>query len=277
MAAWRVAMTGLLLLSACAQPQPLVKSPVAGPETLGLDRPMTPLAGPVTVASDPWMPFSRFCEIQSHVVQLAGQSIPSNQRTCGAVRTEPVGGPWRRVTLTATEGEFAGAALMADHSAARQVRNRSFKASPTADLSVQEVRMRNQSFESRLHGIAGPRATWVARQGESGALSESISRFEGFRDPKDFTITCRVEGASAVAAREVIVASCDGVNPLRATDPARRIDLTGNATLTYWVAVDVATGAPLRGAASTHLDGTRTEAGMSRPITVTGSWTTTLD
>lgn len=277
MVAWRMVLVAVLSLSACAQPQLLEKTPVAGPEALGLERPMTPLTGPVTVAGDPWLPFSRYCESQAHLVLFGGQSIPTSNRTCATIKSEPLGTLWRRLTVTGTEGEFAGATLVSEHSVTRQVRNRSFKPDPRADLSQQEVRMRLQSFEIRLAGTVDPRATWVARQGEAGSLSESITSLEGVRDPKDFTVTCRVEGASSVTEREVIVASCDGTNPMRATNPSQRIDVAGETTLTYWVAVDVATGAPRRGAASTRLDGTRTEGGRSRPITITGSWTTTLD
>jgi hypothetical protein len=276
MVAWRSAMV-LLLLSACAQPQLLEKTPVAGPEALGLDRPMTPLTGPVTVGAAPWMPFSRFCQSSDELVLVSGQSFPKTRRTCATLTSAPADAGWRRLTITATEGEFAGAALTLDHSPTRQVRNVSYKASPSADLSVQDVRVRNQTFEARLRATAIPSAMWVARQGESAAVSESISRFEGFRDPKDWTVTCRVEGSSAVNAREVIVTSCDAENPIRMTDPGRRFDLSATVTLTHWVAVDVATGANMRDATASRVEGRSTAAGRNLPVSATGWATSTLD
>jgi hypothetical protein len=284
MVAWRVAMV-LVLLSAFGQPQAQqqgqaqtpVTLPVAGPDTLGLDRPMTPLTGPVTVGLAPWLPFTRFCDVKQDVMSIGGQPVLASGTTCATITTEPVEAGWRRLTATVTEGDLTGASLVVEVSPSREVRGASYKASPGADLSTQQARVWNQILDGRLRTYLLPDPVKILRQGEPIEGSGRMPTIEGASGAKDVTVTCRVEGGSTVAGCGVVVTACTLELPFNFTDHSAGLEGAMTVTLAFWEAADIATGAALRSIATAKLHGTRTERGRTIPISGTSLRRVTLD
>jgi hypothetical protein len=265
----------LLVLAAC-EPQPQAL-PVASLESLGLDRPMEPLTDAVIIGLGAWVPVTRYCDAESYLLNVGGRLTPSSGKTCAAITTAPLAGGWQRLTVTADEGDFAGAIFTADHSPARQVASVIYTAPPNIDLSTQDARRRQQIFEKGLRDFVLPGPPSIARQGSATDVPQSMSEFEGISDPKDFRMTCRVEGMSALVGREVVVIFCESTTTARGSDPARGVELTADVATISWQATDIATGATRRYIESYRLKGTRTEAGRTYDIIGTGWRTRKLD
>lgn len=277
----------LIALFACEQTQPHAQQPgraqapvtlpAAGPDTLGLDRPIAPLTGPVTVGQGSWLPFTRFCEVKRGVLGVGGQAGETSGTICATIATEPVKDGWRRMTATVTEGSLTGASLVAEYSSARQVRGASYKPPPAADLSTQGARVDNQILDDTLRKFLLPDPVTIARQAEPfhGSLLQPYT--EGTGSAKDIMAACRVEGQSAVAGRGVVVTSCTLGPPFSYTDRDTGVVVAGATAVTVWLASDIASGAGRRMVSTIRMDGTSTEAGRSSPFTITNWFSVTLD
>jgi hypothetical protein len=258
------------LLAGCAG-LPSGTLPALAPAVLPLDGPVTPLAGPVRLPSAAWGPFGQGC-IDMRLVMLVGtQPFNRNQRECARLSASPL--PDGTVAVSVVRTDLPAGALQA-----------SFRRAPTAaisDFEMQGSRIRGADIarrkqdESTLRTLAGLSidGPTVLRQGD--ALSDTIAP----PGPVStlLTVNCRIEGASTMAGRAVLVASCTGAAPFSMPPGANGVGMRGRMDIGGLLAMDVATALTTGMALRVQVQGTASGPGGSARVVADSQVLTLLD
>ncbi|WP_144184023.1 hypothetical protein [Elioraea rosea] len=242
----------VLLVAGCAQPggtpavQPtkIALPATVGPDDLGLDAPVVPLATPIIAGTTLINAKMRFCDEFSFEGWLHARQLLIMERNCGDLSYAMVDAQWQRITATVTEGPYRGAMLSAEWTGSGAIRNRRFQ-DPLVLPTTSDEQGALRGFEGRLSSVLD-RTRGLLAQGETMTENFALRGVAG-TGQIIVPVQCRVEGMSKIGPNDVVVWRCAAdltVNRQRNESGQRALNVRQSAT--SWTASDLRSGVTRR-------------------------------